>query len=108
MQPAQPETDFVVYLMGRIATNDGSPIPNDMLVERICSEHVRQQVYASSNGDFSMQMGSKNDSFLDATADAPSPGRLNNKTSLEGIPQRELKKCELQASAAGLDRKSVV
>jgi tetratricopeptide (TPR) repeat protein len=101
MQPTQPDTDFVMLLVGRIATNDGSPIPHDMLVERICSERVRQQVYASPNGDFSMQMGSRNDSFIDATADAPSPERVNNKTSLRGIPRSELTKCELQASAAG-------
>src|SRR5689334_716135 len=99
-QPTQPQMDFVILLMGRIATNDGTPIPNDMLVERICSEHVLQQVYASPSGDFSMQMGSRNDSFLDPTADAPSPGRLS-KTSLGGIPQRELKKCDLKASAPG-------
>lgn len=101
VQPAQPDTDFVNLLMGRIATNDGTPIPQDLLVERICNEHVRQQVYASSNGDFSMQMGSKNDSFVDATADAPFPDRANNRTSFQGIPRRELTKCELQASAAG-------
>jgi len=101
MQPAQPETDFVMLLMGRIATNDGTPIPQDVLVERICTERVRQQVYASPNGDFNMQMGSKNDSFVDASADAPSPERVNNKTSLRGIPRSELMKCELQASAAG-------
>ncbi len=101
MQPTQPETDFVMLLMGRIATNDGTPIPQDVLVERICTERVRQQVYASPNGDFNMQMGSKNDSFVDATADAPSPERVNNRTSFRGVPQSELKKCELQASAAG-------
>ena len=100
-RPTQPETDFVAFLMGRIATNDGTPIPHDVLVERICNEHVRQQVYAASNGDFSMQMGSRNDSFVDATADAPSPDRVNNKTALSGIPRSELTKCELQASAAG-------
>ena len=44
MQPTQPETDFVMLLMGRIATNDGTPIPQDVLVERICTERVRQQV----------------------------------------------------------------
>ena len=101
MQPAQPETDFVMLLMGRIATNDGTPIPQDVLVERICTERVRQQVYASPNGEFTMQMGSKNDSFFDASADAPSPERVNNRTSFRGVPQSELKKCELQASAAG-------
>ena len=90
-----------MYLMGRIATNDGTAIPNDLLVERICSEHVRQQVYASSNGDFSMQMGSKTDSFPDASADLTSPEGINNKDSIRGIPQRELTRCDLQASAAG-------
>lgn len=100
-QPTQPQTDVVTFLMGRVATNDGTPIPNDMLVERICNEHVRQQVYASPNGEFSMQMGSRNDSFLDATADGPSPVRSNNRASLGGIPRQELTKCELQASAGG-------
>lgn len=100
-QPTQPDTDFVNLLTGRITTNDGTPIPQDLLVERICNENVRQQVYASSNGNFSMQLGSKNDSFVGATADTPSPQSGNEKTSFRGIPQRELTKCELQASASG-------
>ena len=100
-QPTQPGMDSVKFLMGRVATNDGSPIPHDVLVERICNERVRQQVYVSPNGDFSMEIGSKNDSFLDASADTPSPGRVSNKTQVGGIPLRELARCELQASAAG-------
>lgn len=98
---SQPDLDFVMFLMGRIATNDGSPIPHDLLVERICSERVHQQVYASSNGDFSMQLGSKTDSFPGASSDMTSPERVNNKDLIRGIPQRELTKCDLQASAAG-------
>lgn len=100
-QPTQADPGVVLFLMGRIATNDGTPVPNDVLVERICNEHVRQQVHASPKGDFSMQVGSRTDSFVDATADAPSPVRWNDKTALGGLPERELKKCELQASAAG-------
>jgi hypothetical protein len=100
-QPIQPDGDFVMFLMGRIATNDGSPIPHDLLVERICSEHVRQQVYASAHGDFSMQMGSRTDSFLDASSDITSPERVNDKDLIRGIPQSELKQCDLQASASG-------
>jgi tetratricopeptide (TPR) repeat protein len=100
-QPIQPDGDFVMFLMGRIATNDGSAIPHDLLVERICSEHVRQQVYASANGDFSMQMGSRTDSFLDASSDITSPERVNDKDLIRGIPQSELKQCDLQASASG-------
>ena len=100
-QPTQPDGDFVMFLSGRIATNDGTPIPNDLLVERICSERVFQQVFASANGDFSMQMGSKTDSFPDAGADATLPLGVNNKDVIRGIPWSELRKCELQASASG-------
>lgn len=97
----QPDVDFVMFLMGRIATNDGSPIPDDLLVERICSERVRQQVYASSNGAFSMQLGSRTDSVPGASSDMTSPERVSDKDLIRGIPQRELTKCDLQASAAG-------
>lgn len=106
-QPIQLGGDFVMFLMGRIATNDGSPIPNDLLVERICREHVRQQIYASANGDFSMQVGSKTDSFPDASSDITSPERVNDKDSMRGIPQSELKQCDLQASASGFRSKRV-
>jgi hypothetical protein len=36
-QPTQPAMDLVMFLSGRIATNDGTPVPSDLLVERICS-----------------------------------------------------------------------
>src|ERR1700682_6476960 len=57
-QPGQPELDLVMFLLGRVATNDGTAVPNDVLVERICNAGVRQQVHATSRGDFSMPMGS--------------------------------------------------
>jgi tetratricopeptide (TPR) repeat protein len=91
-----------MYLMGRIATNDGTAIPNDMLVERDCFNRVRQQVYAASNGSFSMQLGSEADSFLDATGDRTSQHGENREDSVVmGIPRRELTNCELRASAFG-------
>jgi tetratricopeptide (TPR) repeat protein len=59
-------------------------------------------VYASSQGDFSMQMGSRADSFVDASGD---PGvrdsRATSKSSDMGIPKRELMNCDLRVSAAG-------
>src|SRR2546430_2521564 len=69
-QPTQRgvEDDLVLFLRGRIATNDGTSLPNDTLVERVCNATVRQQVYATLHGDFSMQMESRFDSFLDASA----------------------------------------
>jgi tetratricopeptide (TPR) repeat protein len=97
-----------MYLRGRVATHDGSSIPNDVLVERVCDNRVRQDVYASPHGDFSMQLGSRTDSFPEATAESTSSIGVATKDSLMGgIPRTELMKCELRISASGF-RSSVV
>jgi tetratricopeptide (TPR) repeat protein len=96
-----------MFLQGRVATNDGTSMPNDVLVERVCNAKVRQQVHANSRGDFSMQLGSKFDSMLDASGSGPSQDSLSSKNSEMGIPRRELANCELRASIAGF-RSSVI
>src|SRR6266849_10507526 len=100
-QPSQPREDLVMFLRGRVATHDGAAVPNDMLVARVCNNRVRQQVYASPHGDFSMQLGSRADSFPEASADASSPYGAARKDSLMGISRLELTNCELRASASG-------
>src|SRR5215470_7943081 len=102
-QPTQPEFDLIMFLMGRVATDDGTPVPHDVLVERVCQNNVRQQVYASPHGDFSMELGSRTDSYLDASGDPASQRQENEarKATTGGIPRRELKNCELRASASG-------
>src|SRR5258708_3448404 len=101
--PGQPEMDLVMFLMGRVATDDGTAVPNDVLVERICNASVRQQVHATSRGDFSMQMGSMADSFLDASASGNRglQDSVANKASRTGISRRELANCELRCSPSG-------
>ena len=110
-QPRQPPEELVLYLIGQIATDDGSPVPHDVVVERVCDGRVRQQVHASPRGDFSMQMGSMADSFLDASGDSQTDrssqygvtGRASQygmpgTVSPMGIPRRELFNCELRVS----------
>ena len=99
--PTQLREDLVMFLRGRIATHDGAPIPNDLLVERVCNNRIRQEVYASPHGDFSMQLGSRTDSFPGASAEPASSYGANTKNSDMGIPRRELTNCELRASASG-------
>ena len=106
-EPSQPREDLVMFLRGRVATNDGAPVPYDVVVERVCNNSVRQQVYASPHGDFSMQLGSRADSFLDATGDRASQDGVASKASVTGISRRELANCELRASASGF-RSSVI
>jgi hypothetical protein len=107
LEPSQPREELVMFLGGRVVTHDGAPIPNDVLVERVCNSRARQEVYASPHGDFSMQLGSRTDSFPEASADATSPYGVASKDSVMGISRRELTKCELRVSASGFHSRVV-
>jgi len=100
-QPRQPREDLVMFLLGRVRAADGTAVPNDALVERVCNTGVRQQVHVNPNGEFSMQLGSRNDSYLDATAEPVSQDGVNRRNSEMGIPRLELANCELRASVSG-------
>jgi len=90
-----------MFLQGRVATDDGTPVPHDALVERVCDARVRQQVYATSRGDFSMELGSMADSYLDASGDrSPQYGQAG-KVPGTGISRLELTNCELRATVSG-------
>ncbi len=100
-EPSQPTRDLVMFLRGRVTTNDGTPVPHDVLVERVCNNRVRQQLYASLQGDFSMQLGSRADSFLDTSGDPTPRSGVAGKDFVMGISRGELRNCELRASASG-------
>jgi hypothetical protein len=106
-QPSEPAADRVMFLGGRVATSDSSPIPNDVLVERVCNNKVRQEVYTSPHGDFSMQLGSRADSFPEGSPDPASPSSVPNKDSDMGIPRHELTNCEVRVSASGFYSRTV-
>ena len=101
-----------MYLTGRIAIDDGTPIPHDVLVERVCNAGVRQQVYAGPGGDFTMRLGATADSFVDASGDRTSPFGTSPYGASRGNPQmgisrRDLTNCDLRASAHGLQSGTV-
>jgi tetratricopeptide (TPR) repeat protein len=90
-----------MFLQGRVKTNDGTPVPNDAAVERICNNNVRQRVYASFHGDFNMQLGARGDSVLEASDEPSSTSGAGSKDSTMGIPRRDLANCEVRATASG-------
>jgi len=93
-----------MFIRGRVAPGDGSVLPSNVMVERICNTRVRQQVYATLQGDFNMQLGSMADSFVDASGDREGglpETRVTNKPAGMGIPRRELQNCELRTSVTG-------
>jgi tetratricopeptide (TPR) repeat protein len=102
LQPVRPTTgDLVMFLRGHVATNDGTPVPSDVLVERVCDNRVYQQLHASLRGDFNMELGSRNDSFVDASGDPTSQAGVAGKDSSMGISRGDLRRCELRASTSG-------
>lgn len=105
--PGQPTGDLVMFLRGRVATDDGTVVPRDVLVERVCNARVRQQVYATFGGDFSMELGARADSYVDATAEGTPQYGQTSRAPETGIPRRELANCELRASISGF-RSNVV
>jgi len=69
--PVESRENYVLFLQGRVTTTDGTKVPTDALVERVCGAKVRQQVHTSPGGDFSMQLGSQVDSMMDARPAGP-------------------------------------
>jgi tetratricopeptide (TPR) repeat protein len=89
-----------MFLRGQITVGDGSAVPHDMLVERVCTERIVQQVYAGPRGDFNMQLGSKTE-IIDASGDVDYRSVTNETVSNSGVPRHQLQTCELRTSAAG-------
>jgi tetratricopeptide (TPR) repeat protein len=99
--PGQPSTDLVMFLQGRVTTSDSTPIPHDVIVERVCNNVVRQQSYAAPTGDFTMQLGTQSRGFLDASGEQDPQSRGTGRDAVMGIPRSELRNCELRASTSG-------
>ena len=95
-----------MFIRGRVKTADNTPVPQDLLVERVCNTSVLQQVYPTPSGDFNMQMGSMTQTIVDATGD-PSPQRDTPKNAELGIPRRQLSNCEVRAAASGFRSRAV-
>jgi tetratricopeptide (TPR) repeat protein len=106
----------VIFISGKVMTDDGTSVPRDVTIERLCNSRVVQQTHAASNGTFSMQIGGMTGPLFDgsATADAdPGVGRFGTMGPAAQSPgfsmggRRELAYCELQAYSPGF-RSSVV
>src|SRR5271165_444022 len=107
--PGQPTDTYVMYLSGKVTTDDGTAVPHDVMVERICSASVRQQVYASPRGDFTMELGTMTETYLDATGEGTTQSSQPNNANGQGmgIPRRDSTNCELRATVSGF-RSNVV
>jgi len=117
--PTQPRQNFptgqnergLVIVTGRVVTEEGTPPPDIVSIERVCGSSERREGYADSQGYFSLQLGATTNGILQdasiggSSMDAPGmqPG-MPSMTSAgpdPGLTQNELMMCELRASLAG-------
>ncbi len=101
----------LVIVTGRVVTEEGTPPPEIVSIERVCGGSERREGYTDSKGYFSLQLGSSNNGIMqDASVGSSAldfPGTPQGSPSMAsmgqdaGLTQNELMSCELRASLSG-------
>jgi len=112
-QQQQPQTlDFPrpIFISGKVMMDDGTPVPSNVVIQRLCNGSPRNVAYTDSKGHFSFQWGQSNGMMLDASqgsfdsggfgagnsrmgGNSPFGNRSDSGPSMSG--------CELRADLAG-------
>jgi hypothetical protein len=123
-QPGQqstqyPEMERPIYLSGKVLMDDGTPPPEQVVVERVCNGVVRPEGYTDSKGRFSFALGQNTATMADASTstmgDAAGTGMGSNRSSgsrggmgglgglggSRGVSERDLLGCEIRGNLAG-------
>jgi Tfp pilus assembly protein PilF len=116
-----------IYLTGRVAIDDGSPLPGPVTIERVCNGATHTEGYTDMKGTFGIQFGNEAGVFQDAT-DSPSRsstsgvapgmgigsgsggalGSSGNSMGMGGSQDRMLTNCELRAKLPGFRSQSIM
>ncbi len=119
-KPSQQQLPRLIFVSGRVVTEDGSPIPMGAVIERNCGSRVTREANVDSAGTFSFQVGGSRtitDVMPDASEDRFStmPGFGSRAASMSGsepgMDSRQgpnLVGCELRVSLAGYRSSSVM
>ena len=109
-----------IYLSGKVVIEDGSVLPQNVTIQRVCSGISKTVAYTDSNGRFNFQWGDRNTVFADAS-DAGSGSSHNGASGGYGSSQSagggsalatdpfgsRMMNCELRASVAGFTSDTV-
>jgi tetratricopeptide (TPR) repeat protein len=71
--PVSP-TPRPIYLSGKVMVDDGSPLPNNVNIQSVCSNRQRNVAHTGPNGDFSFLWGDTAVVFEDASENVRNPG----------------------------------
>ncbi len=115
-----PDTSRPVYISGKVAMEDGSPVLPNITIQRVCGGISQTVAYTDSNGRFSFKWGDRSMVVMDA-ADAGSGSSRSSGSGGFGSAQsaggasalaadpfgNRMMNCELRASEAGYSSDSV-
>lgn len=103
-----------IFLSGKVMTDDGSPLPMGVAVERVCGANIRVAGYTDSKGHFSFEWGKAQgvlpDASSSASSDSPFGISEGNATGLSAnssfgggnfSSENQMANCELRAAAPG-------
>ena len=92
-QPQQfPEMQRQIYLSGKVVMEDGTPPPDQVVIERVCNGQPRPEGYTDSKGRFSFALGQNASMMMDASVSSAAddfPGTSGGANrQFGGIPGR--------------------
>jgi tetratricopeptide (TPR) repeat protein len=67
-----------LYISGKVVIEDGSAVPENITIQRICSGISKTVAYTDSKGQFNFQWGDRNTVVADASDAGSGPGRGSN------------------------------
>jgi tetratricopeptide (TPR) repeat protein len=98
------------FFSGKVLLDDGTPPPDQVVIERVCNGIARPEAYTDSKGRFQFQLGQNTAMMADASVGSDAGfGGMNQRGGMgmggpmggRGISERDLIGCELRASLAG-------
>jgi TolA-binding protein len=113
-----PTITSPVFLSGRVAVDDGSPLPGPATIERVCNGVTHAEGYTDTKGNFGIQLGNEQGVFQDATdgtgRGGGMPGMSGGQSGTSGgsmgqsSQERMLTNCELRARLGGFRSQSII
>jgi Flp pilus assembly protein TadD len=98
----------VFFFSGKVVLDDGTPPPDQVVIERVCNGIARPEGYTDTKGRFSFQLGQNTAMMADASVNMNDTAfggmggsRMGGPMGQQGVSERDLMGCELRASLAG-------
>ena len=113
--PGEPGSLHPAYISGKVLMQDGTPVPQNVTIQRICGGVAKTVAYTSPNGHFSFQWGDRNVIVADASDAGADPSRNSSTSPAFGSSQsagggnilaadpygKKMINCQLRANVAG-------